>query len=127
MLVYCNIDSISPSIEALNELNLSYKILDNGNVFINLDRSKYTIISNNSDEDSLSYLVIDSYNYRIIASGNLAINNREQYNCNGVFRVYSKYLLTTYEYYGHDTYNVSYSKFYDERLIRETNKKVKSK
>lgn len=126
MYIYSKLDSIYPSIESLNELNIPYIITNKNNILINLDRNKYTIISNNKGKDSLSYFIVDTYNYRIIASGNLINNNNEQYYCNGDLRVYSNYLLTTYEYYIEDN-DCSYSNYFNERLIRETNKKVKNK
>lgn len=120
MLVYSNIESICPGIETLDELGIPYSI--NGNIItICLDRNKYTIISNNKGKDSLSYFIIDTYNYRIIASGNLINNNNEQYYCNGDLRVYSNYLLTTYEYYIENN-DCSYSNYFNERIIRESNK-----
>jgi len=121
MYIYSTIGSILPSIESLDVLGIPYNT--NGNfITIYLDRNKYTIIPNNKGNNSLSYFIIDTYTYRIVASGNLEINNNYQYYCQGELRVFSSYDLTTYDYYRENCDGYDDASFYNERLLRETNK-----
>ena len=121
MLVYSNIDSICPNIESLDELGIPYNI--NGNIItIYLDRNNYTIISNEKGNDSLSYFIIRTYDYRIVASGNLEINNSEEFFCKEELRVFSKYTLLTYDYYRDSYDGCNNTIFYNERLLRESTK-----
>ena len=126
MYIYSTIGSILPSIESLDVLGIPYNT--NGNfITIYLDRNKYTIIPNNKGNNSLSYFIIDTYTYRIVASGNLERNNGYEYHCQDEFRVFSKYILTTYDYYSEYYEGSNESTFNNERLLRETNKPVKVK
>ena len=108
MLIKINsVDDIFPSLEALSNLGVTFKTNDDDSVVIELNAPEFKIVENkdmpillssnfeNADSSLLYFIIKEN---RIIASGDLKKISDNEYECNGVLRVFSKINVTTTDY-----------------------------
>ena len=130
-VVVNNNEEVYPSLESLDELNISYKIKDDGRVVIKFDSDKTKVIKNNdvsamissnpeSADKSLLYFLIK--NQRIIASGNLQKIDDNKYLCDGPFRVFSRKDVYTYQYIQASQIDISELECLNQEMINSTSK-----
>jgi hypothetical protein len=111
-----SVDDILPSLEALSELGISYKINDDNSIIIELNTPDFKVAENKdmpillssncpNADSSLLYFVIKGH--RIIASGDLQKVDENDYVCNGSFRVFSRINITTFNYIGASQIDIS--------------------
>lgn len=116
MIIFVNSEDVYPSLDALGELGIDYKMVDDSRIAVKLKARKIRVaenqdmtylLSKNSEEadKSLAYFVIDGH--RIIASGNLQKIDKSNYICDGAFRVFSRVNVTTYDYIAASQIDVS--------------------
>lgn len=125
-----SVEECYPSLEALDELGISYEVMQDGKVAIKTDKVR---VAENHDatrksidessplnDPSLSYFVIEGH--RIVASGNLTAAGLDNYVCEGPFRVYSRTNVTTLEYISAGQVTIEELHALNERMLQATEK-----
>lgn len=107
LIKFNSVDDIFPSLEALSNLGVTFKTNDDDSVVIELNAPEFKIVENrdmpillssnfeNADSSLLYFIIKEN---RIIASGDLKKISDNEYECNGVLRVFSKINVTTTDY-----------------------------
>ena len=119
-----------PSFEELSVLSNKCEIMADGKILIELDEQNFRIAENyditgQSNDASLAYFIINKH--RILASGNLSINNEGDYICDGAFRIFSKINVSTHDYILAGQVDASEKYELNEYMLNSTKKNTKNK
>ncbi len=120
---------VFPSLEALKEANIPFGVMEDGRVAIQVEGNLK--IGENKD---MTFLGPDSPSYeasltsfvfggnRIWASGNLEQVSEGEFVCNGPFRVYSKLVVSTFDYMSSIQNDISAFDDLNRRMLEASNK-----
>jgi len=121
---------ICPSLEALKEVNIPFDVMEDGKVAIQVTDGNLSIGVNRdmiavgpdspSYDASLTSFVVGGH--RIWASGNLEQVSESEFVCNGPFRVYSKLVVSTFDYMNSIQNDISAFDDLNRRMLEASNK-----